>query len=124
MPACCRSHQPLRVCEIWSPRLPNQQKFWGSGGCQSISLYSALPCLHLCRPSQPPLLVPCDSAIQAEHRLAAQLPRFDNRKARKELGLDFMDIRQSAQDMAASLLELGLVKARPGAPVSQFYSKL
>lgn len=56
--------------------------------------------------------------------MAAQLPHFDNSKAREELGLDFTDVRQSAQDMAASLLELRVVKAQPGAPVSKFYSKL
>ncbi|CAL5224580.1 g7286 [Coccomyxa viridis] len=53
-----------------------------------------------------------------------KLPHFDNSKAREELGLDFTDVRQSAQDMAASLLELRVVKAQPGAPVSKFYSKL
>ena len=53
-----------------------------------------------------------------------QMPHFDNSKAQKELGLDFIDIGRSVQDMAASLLELKLVKALPGAPVSNFYSKL
>ena len=34
-------------------------------------------------------------------------------------------LRQTAQDMAASLTELGIVKRLPGAPPSpQFYSKL
>ena len=60
----------------------------------------------------------------AERGMVLQLPRFDNSKARRELGLDFIDIRQSAQDMAASLLELKVVKALPGAPVSKYYSKL
>ena len=55
---------------------------------------------------------------------ALQLPLFDNSKAREELGLDFTDIKQTAQDMAASLLELGVLKRLPGAPVSGFYSKL
>jgi len=32
--------------------------------------------------------------------------------------------RSAAQDMAASLLELGLVKRLPGAPVSNFYPHL
>ena len=56
--------------------------------------------------------------------MVLQLPHFDNSKARKELGLDFMNVRQSAQDMAASLLELGVVKALPRVPLSNFYSKL
>lgn len=53
-----------------------------------------------------------------------QMPQFDNSRARKDLGLDFIDIGRSVQDMAASLLELQVVKALPGAPVSSFYSKL
>jgi hypothetical protein len=53
------------------------------------------------------------------------VPQFDNSKAKKELGLNFMDVRRTAQDMAASLLELGIVKRLPGAPKpSHFYSRL
>ena len=50
-----------------------------------------------------------------------QVPQFDCSKAKLELGLTFMDVRQTAQDMAAALLELGLVKRLPGAPVGKFY---
>ena len=53
-----------------------------------------------------------------------QLPRFDASKARKELGLDFIDIRQTAQEMAASLLELGVIKRLPGAPKPDLHSRL
>ena len=53
-----------------------------------------------------------------------QLPKFDNSKAREELGLEFMSVRRSVQDMAASLLELGVVKRLPEAPKSNFYSRL
>ena len=53
-----------------------------------------------------------------------QLPRFDASKARKELGLDFINIRQTAQDMAASLLELRVIKRLPGAPKPDLHSRL
>ena len=53
-----------------------------------------------------------------------QLPKFDTSKAHKELGLDFIRIRQTAQDMAASLLGLGIVKRLPGVPKSDVYSRL
>jgi hypothetical protein len=57
--------------------------------------------------------------------LAAQLPQFDTRKVREELGLEYMDVRDTAQDMAASLIELGIIKRLPGAPKGPtFYSKL
>ena len=49
------------------------------------------------------------------------MPQFDCSKAKRELGLTFMDVRQTAQDMAAALLELRLVKRLPGAPVGNFY---
>lgn len=53
------------------------------------------------------------------------MPHFDTTKVKKDLGLDFMDVRKTAQDMAASLLELGVLKRLPGAPQpSHFYSKL
>ena len=56
---------------------------------------------------------------------AMQVPQFDTTKARTELGLEFIDIRQTAQDMAASLIELGIIKRLPGAPMGPpFYSKL
>ena len=58
------------------------------------------------------------------HLLAAQVPQFDCSKARRELGLTFMDVRRTAQDMAAALLELGLVRKLPGAPVGAFYPAL
>ena len=58
------------------------------------------------------------------HLLPVQLPKFDNSKARNELGLDFINIRQTAQDMAASLLDLGVVKRLPGAPKPDLYSRL
>jgi hypothetical protein len=38
-------------------------------------------------------------------------PQFDCSKARLELGLDFISMRQSANDMAERLLELGIVKS-------------
>ena len=53
-----------------------------------------------------------------------QLPRFDTSKVRKELGLDFINIRQTAQDMAASFLELGIIKRFPGAPKPDLHSRL
>ena len=53
-----------------------------------------------------------------------QLPRFDASKARKELGLDFINIRQTAQDMAATFLELGIIKRLPGAPKPDLHSRL
>ncbi|CAL8464641.1 g4176 [Coccomyxa elongata] len=54
-----------------------------------------------------------------------KVPHFDTSKVKTDLGLDFMDVRKTAQDMAASLLELGVVKRLPGAPrPSKFYSKL
>ena len=56
--------------------------------------------------------------------LAAQVPQFDCSKARRELGLTFMDVRRTAQDMAAALLELELVRRLPGAPVGSFYPAL
>lgn len=53
------------------------------------------------------------------------MPQFDTTKVRTELDLDFFDVRKTAQDMAASLLELGILKRLPGAPnKSHFYSKL
>ena len=56
---------------------------------------------------------------------AAQLPQFDTRKVREELGLQYMDVRDTAQDMAASMIELGIIKRLPGAPQGPtFYSKL
>ncbi len=54
-----------------------------------------------------------------------QVPQFDTTKARTELGLEYIDVRQTAQDMAASLIELGVIKHLPGAPTRPlFYSKL
>ena len=52
------------------------------------------------------------------------MPQFDCSRARRELGLTFMDMRRTAQDMAAALLELGLVRTLPGAPVGSFYPAL
>jgi hypothetical protein len=45
-----------------------------------------------------------------------KMPHFDTSKARAELGLDFFPVRKSAQDMAASLIALGIVPRLPGAP--------
>ena len=100
---------------VWGFRL---QKHLLGVACLPFDLAYNQTCIAPSMPS------PFESAIHAEHCPAVQLPHFDSSKAREELGLDFIDVRQSAQDMAASLLELGVVKARPGAPVSQFYSKL
>ncbi|KAK9839285.1 hypothetical protein WJX81_005644 [Elliptochloris bilobata] len=65
---------------------------------------------------------PVDLALlRAVH---GKVPHFDCSKAKRELGLTFMDTRRTAQDMAAALLELGLVRRLPGAPVGSFYLAL
>lgn len=47
---------------------------------------------------------------------AGKMPIFDCSKVKKELGLDFLPMRKSAQDMAAALIQLGIVPKLPGAP--------
>jgi hypothetical protein len=55
----------------------------------------------------------------AGHVPTGKLPLFDCSKVKKELGLDFIDIRKTAQDMAQSLIDMGILPRLPGAPASK-----
>lgn len=55
---------------------------------------------------------------------AGGVPRLDASKSVADLGLDYIDVKRTARDMAASLIDLGIVKRLPGAPEAAAASRL
>ena len=52
--------------------------------------------------------------------LGLQVPHFDTSRAERDMGMGgYISIRESVQDMAASLLAFKLVATLPGAPQSK-----
>ena len=50
--------------------------------------------------------------------MGMQVFALDTTKARTVLGMQFTDVHQTAQDMAASLIKFKLVKREQGLPVA------
>ena len=51
-------------------------------------------------------------------------PQYDTSKVVADLGLEFLPLKQTAVDMAASMVEYGILPRLPGAPAGGVAAKL